>query len=187
VRRPWVALMLSPLIFVGALALIPSVGSHPAATATKSPPTAAASKSHTSRAAPSVAAPPVTPSTAVASASPSTVPSGTTSTVPTTTTTLGTVPVASPAPVTATGSGDTVTPEERAAWSLVNQCEESGNWHVQGSVYQGGLGISVVNWAAFGGLASFGPEWAASPDEQIMVAERIQHDPPDQHGCSGGW
>jgi hypothetical protein len=69
----------------------------------------------------------------------------------------------------------------------VNVCEESGNWHVQGSVYSGGLGISMTNWDVFGGLRDFGPEWAATPSEQIIVAERIQTSPPDQDGCTGSW
>jgi hypothetical protein len=82
-----------------------------------------------------------------------------------------------------------VTDAQRAAWSKVNVCEEGGNWHVQGSMYQGGLGISVTNWVAYGGLRDFGPEWAASPDQQIIVAMRIEGNGyvPDQYGCSGGW
>lgn len=82
---------------------------------------------------------------------------------------------------------DPVTASERAAWSRVNQCEEHGYWHVRGATYQGGLGISVSNWIAFGGMRDFGPEWAASPDQQIVVAMRIDPYPPDQHGCVGGW
>jgi hypothetical protein len=80
-----------------------------------------------------------------------------------------------------------VTPEERAAWSRVNVCEESGNWHVDGPIYGGGLGISRVNWAAYGGFAEFGDETWATPDQQITIAMRIQPDPPDQSGCDGSW
>lgn len=80
-----------------------------------------------------------------------------------------------------------VTPAEFAAWSKVNVCEEGGNWHVAGSEYSGGLGISNVNWAHYGGTA-FSPTAAgATPDEQIVVARRIQPNPPDQNGCGGGW
>lgn len=82
---------------------------------------------------------------------------------------------------------DPVTPEERAAWSKVNMCEERGNWHVQGTSFSGGLGISASNWITYGGQAAFGPEWAASPDEQIVIAMRMQRYPPDQNGCTGAW
>lgn len=80
-----------------------------------------------------------------------------------------------------------VTPEEFAAWSKVAVCEEGGDWHVEGSEYSGGLGISTDNWVAYGG-EFFAPTGAqATPQEQIVVAERIQPDPPDQYGCSGSW
>ena len=79
---------------------------------------------------------------------------------------------------------DPVTSEERAAWSKVNMCEERGNWHVQGTDFSGGLGISESNWISYGGQAAFGPEWAASPDEQIVIAMRMQPNPPDQNGCT---
>jgi hypothetical protein len=69
------------------------------------------------------------------------------------------------------------------AWSRVNTCEESGDWHTSGAEYSGGLGISTVNWDAYGG-STFGPESLATPDEQIVIAERIQAYPPDQSGCA---
>ena len=63
-------------------------------------------------------------------------------------------------------------------------CEEGGNWEADGSRFSGGLGITRSNWDSYGGL-QYAPEAAeASPDEQIMVAERIQAYPPDQGGCS---
>ncbi|HZU79709.1 MAG TPA: transglycosylase family protein, partial [Acidimicrobiales bacterium] len=95
-----------------------------------------------------------------------------------------------PPPTTTTSApswADPVTEEERVEWSRVNMCEENGNWHVRGSAYSGGLGISEANWVRYGGQRDFGPEWAATPDEQIVVAMRIQPYPPDQHGCTGGW
>jgi hypothetical protein len=64
-------------------------------------------------------------------------------------------------------------------------CEEGGNYAFRGSVFSGGLGISVVNWAAYGGLAYAANAADATPDQQIMVAERIQSSPPDQSGCAG--
>ena len=58
---------------------------------------------------------------------------------------------------------------------------------MEGSVYSGGLGVSNVNWVAFGGL-QFAPNGGlASPAQQIIVARRIQLNPPDQNGCVGSW
>ncbi len=80
---------------------------------------------------------------------------------------------------------DTVTPAQRAAWERVAVCEEGGDWHADTYRFSGGLGITRANWDAYGGLryASEGAE--ATPDQQIMVAERIQAYPPDQDGCHG--
>jgi len=78
---------------------------------------------------------------------------------------------------------DTVTPAQRAAWQRVAICEEGGNWQADGPRFSGGLGISRINWVAYGGL-QYAPRGAlATPDQQIMVAQRIQWNPPDQHGC----
>jgi hypothetical protein len=89
------------------------------------------------------------------------------------------------APAAPAGPVDTVTPEQRAEWSRVAMCEEGGDWASDGSRFSGGLGITRANWAAYGG-EEYAPEGAmATEDEQIMVAERIQFDPPDQYGCSG--
>jgi hypothetical protein len=81
------------------------------------------------------------------------------------------------------------TPLEMAEWGRVNICEEGGDWHVNGSVYGGGLGISLTNWSEYGGLAAFGPEWEATPEQQVEVAMKIQggREVPDQDGCGGGW
>ena len=94
-----------------------------------------------------------------------------------------------PAPVPATPPApapvDTVTPAQRAAWGRVAMCEEGGNWHVDGPRFSGGLGITRANWAAYGGL-QYAPSGAqATPDQQIMVAQRIQGTVPDQYGCRG--
>lgn len=77
-----------------------------------------------------------------------------------------------------------------AEWAMVNECEEGGNWHVVGDHAQGGLGITVANWAVYGGQRDFGPEWAATPAEQVVVAQRIEGGSgyvPDQGGCTGAW
>ena len=93
--------------------------------------------------------------------------------VPTTTTTTTTS-----AP---TGPVDTVTPYERIEWSRVSVCENGGSWIPQGSAYPDGLGISAMNWYRNGGGSDL------SEDAQIMVAERIQLDPPDQDGECRAW
>lgn len=80
-----------------------------------------------------------------------------------------------------------VTPKEFAEWSKVNVCEEGGNWHVKGTEYSGGLGISNVNWIHYGGEFFSQSAADATPDEQIVIARRIQPNPPDQNGCDGGW
>jgi hypothetical protein len=86
---------------------------------------------------------------------------------------------------TAPGLIDTVSPTERVAWERVAMCEEGGNWSAQSSRFSGGLGISRANWDNYGGQ-QFAPEGAmATEDQQIMVAERIQPNPPDRSGCSG--
>lgn len=79
---------------------------------------------------------------------------------------------------------DTVTPYERAAWGRVAMCEEGGNWQADGPRFSGGLGITRANWSIYGGLQYASEAALATPDQQIMVAERIQAYPPDQHGCS---
>ncbi|MGH9081191.1 MAG: transglycosylase family protein [Acidimicrobiales bacterium] len=99
------------------------------------------------------------------------------------------VPAATPAPPTtqapAPGPIDTVTSAERAAWERVAMCEEGGNWSADSSRFSGGLGITRANWDNYGGRA-FAPEGAmATEDQQIMVAERIQPNAPDQYGCRG--
>lgn len=90
------------------------------------------------------------------------------------------VPPPAPVPVVV----DTVTPDQRAAWDRVAMCEEGGNWQADGSRFSGGLGITRANWSIYGGLQYASSAAQATPDQQIMVAERIQSYPPDQHGCS---
>ena len=86
-----------------------------------------------------------------------------------------------------------IAPAIMAKWAKVNICETGGDWHTKGSVYQGGLGIFLTNWYAYGGYRLFGPEWSASPAQQVYIAIRIQAVNgyagyvPDQTSCSGGW
>jgi hypothetical protein len=80
-----------------------------------------------------------------------------------------------------------VPPAVMAQWTKVAICEEGGNWHVRGPRFSGGLGISNANWVIFGGR-QFAPNAAlATPEQQVVVARRIQAYPPDQWGCTGSW
>jgi hypothetical protein len=98
--------------------------------------------------------------------------------------TVAVAPVTPPAPAPTPVVTETVTPAQRAAWNRVAMCEEGGNWQADGSRFSGGLGISRANWSIYGGL-QYAPSGAqATPDQQIMVARRIQYSPPDQYGCA---
>ena len=86
-----------------------------------------------------------------------------------------------------------VSASDMAKWAKVNICETGGDWHTKGNVYQGGLGIFLTNWYAYGGYRLFGPEWSANPAQQVYIAIRIQAVNgyagfvPDQNGCGHGW
>jgi Transglycosylase-like domain len=80
-----------------------------------------------------------------------------------------------------------------AKWNKVAWCEQHGNWHFNGSTYDGGLGMLRTNWHAYGGT-QFAPEaHLATPEEQVVVARRIQARAgipefvPDQDGGCSGW
>ena len=94
-------------------------------------------------------------------------------------------PVPAPAPVPAVAPPDPVSPALRAEWERVALCEEGGNWHADGAVFSGGLGISRTNWVRYCGT-QFAPVGAlATEDQQIIVAERITGGwVPDQYGCA---
>ena len=85
-----------------------------------------------------------------------------------------------------------IPPAIMAKWAKVAQCEQGGNWHVRGPIYSGGLGITEVNWMAYGGW-KFGAEYAATPAEQVFIAIKIQAlngyagYVPHQNGCEKGW
>lgn len=91
-----------------------------------------------------------------------------------------------------------VSPTMYQEWNRVHECEEpevydngklvSGGWHVEGDISSGGLGILNTNWIRYGGT-HFAPRGnLATPKEQMVIASRIQPNPPDQNGCSpGGW
>ena len=118
----------------------------------------------------------------------------------TTTTTVQPAPLPTPPPaqtivtappITTSGSGDCgppydptdgtgVTCAQFLAWSQVATCEEGGWVGASGSAYPDSLGVTASNWWGNGGTSD------VSPNAQIVVAERIQSNPPDQGGC-GGW
>lgn len=119
-----------------------------------------------------------------------TLPPTTTTTTPYVAPTTTTVPVAPPTPAPApapappapvsvpTTSSGGVTPAEYAAWTKVAVCEEGGWIGYAGPAYPDSLGINAANWIAYGGTSDL------SPSAQIIVAERIQSNPPDQNGCA---
>jgi len=82
---------------------------------------------------------------------------------------------------------DGITQAMRVAWGRVAQCETGTNWGMQGPTYSGALGILNANWAKYGGLQYAPNAGMASEDQQILVAQRIQQNPPDQYGCQGSW
>lgn len=68
------------------------------------------------------------------------------------------------------------------AWALTAQCESGSNWHLYP---HGGLGL--ISWAAYGGLEFAPTASAATPEQQVYVALRIQRNPPDVNKCEGAW
>ena len=87
-----------------------------------------------------------------------------------------------------------VSPALMAKWAKVNICEEGGRWHIRGSLYSGGLGITNHNWQYFSRGTGFPANAAdATPEQQVFVAIRIEHwggagdYVPDQYGCGHGW
>jgi hypothetical protein len=80
-----------------------------------------------------------------------------------------------------------VTPLDVQQWSRVNICEEGGNWHIRGSMYSGGLGISNTNWLYYSrGMGLPYSAADATPIQQIAVAKKINagYSVPDQNGCA---
>ena len=99
---------------------------------------------------------------------------------------------APPAPPAVVDYG--LTPGQIAAWERVSICEESGNWHVDGSAFSGGLGMSHANWNQFNTFGFPGNAANASKLQQIRVAVAFAthyfgspNAAPDQNGCTGGY
>ena len=133
----------------------------------------------------------LTPPPSPAAASPRSTP---TSSSPTPTAQDATAASPQAAPAAASAPTDTSTPAASGdydhRWDRVAMCEEGG-WgpgdlqhpgYQHGPTYFGNLGISAPAWDEYGGGIDRNN---ATPAEQVMVAERIQSNPPDQNGCAG--
>jgi hypothetical protein len=101
----------------------------------------------------------------------------------------------SPAPVSAPAIAEVpvttttlITLAEQKAWNKVAWCETHGDWDMHGVTFSGALGISNVVWLEYGGR-DFAPHAGlATPQEQMVIAKRINGDyVPDQNGCNGAW
>ena len=100
----------------------------------------------------------------------------------------------SPAPATTTTVATTTTTtlvpaSKMVEWGKVAHCETGGNWKHQGWLYEGGLGILHSNWAYYGGYKFAPHAWMATPEQQVVVAMRIQNGlpTPDQNGTCHAW
>ena len=82
-----------------------------------------------------------------------------------------------------------INPTIENQWKLVAQCETDGNWKARGPVFSGGIGIRNINWKYYGGTAFAQNAADASPQEQILVAQRIEGNGfvPDQYGVCSSW
>ena len=84
-----------------------------------------------------------------------------------------------------------VTPSQWSRVVAVHRCEEPSSWHVNGPMYQGGLGWLHSTWLAY--RAPWMPWNAAmaSPQEQAWAMVRFVsttlHWWPDSLGCTGGY
>jgi hypothetical protein len=62
-----------------------------------------------------------------------------------------------------------------AFWERVSRCETGGNWRMNGSMYEGGLGIYRPNWDWWAGelglLRRYPRAWMAPKLVQIQVAQ----------------
>ena len=86
-----------------------------------------------------------------------------------------------------------------AQWETVAHCEQGSHtigdssWSVIGSTWSGGLSISNHNWLAYGGTEYASNPGLATPEEQVLIAQRIQtaggYDGyvPDQNGRCANW
>ncbi len=59
-----------------------------------------------------------------------------------------------------------------AYWHAIARCESGGNWR-DGGTWSGGLGIAQTTWAGWGGKEFADSARLATPEQQIIVANRI--------------
>lgn len=88
----------------------------------------------------------------------------------------------------------TLVPSEiMAKWNKVAWCETHGHWWRNMPTFDGGLGISRVNWQYYAPASFPDAPHLASPQQQVYVARIIQHAGgageyvPDQNGTCGRW
>lgn len=101
----------------------------------------------------------------------------------------------SPTPTTTTTTviqspSDGVSSWQEAEWERVATCEVGSRtfgdaaWHMEGPEYSG-IGFLNSTWVAYGGLQFAPNAGLATPDEQIIVGERIEGGyVPDQGYCA---
>ena len=86
-----------------------------------------------------------------------------------------------------------VAPYIMKMWNKVAWCETHGQWHRDMPTFDGGLGISRVVWAEYDGTDFAPAPHFASPEQQVLVAQRIQAAAgipnyiPDQAGQCHAW
>ena len=86
-----------------------------------------------------------------------------------------------------------VTPSVMSKWNKVAWCETHRNWQSRGPIFSGGLGITNHNWAEFGGWDFAHNASQATPEQQVLIATRIQENAgvggyvPDQYGYCSAW
>ena len=80
-----------------------------------------------------------------------------------------------------------------AMWEKVATCETGGHWWVNQPTFDGGLGISRVNWQTFAPDNFPDAPHLASKEQQVYVARQIQawggvpNYVPDQAGECHAW
>ena len=90
------------------------------------------------------------------------------------------------------GGHSLVSAQVMALTSNVNRCEESGDWHVNGPTYFGGLGWLWATWQEWRQPTDPLNMAYATPQEQARAMARfVGHVMggwwPDSHGCTGGY
>ena len=61
-----------------------------------------------------------------------------------------------------------------SVWDRIAACETQGNWSMQGPSFSGGVGFANNTWSSFGGTEFAPNAGQATPEQQIIVAERVR-------------